>query len=236
MPSSHLDNKTRAAFAEDRPTSNAVPKDSLALLGWPVSLIKLVRYFALHPNDRMRFRELQRKLGVGGESLKRDLARLVAVGALQRIDEGQITKYAVAPNPRLWSAFLGLIRELSNPVTLVREAFRDVRGIDAAFIYGSVARCEARPDSDIDIFVVGDKIDRPALYENLAELGVVLGKEVNSIRYSKAELAHRLASKTRFVREVLGGEKLWVAGNEDELAPLAIAAGVTLKPAATMEA
>lgn len=228
----YRDTEAKSAFVKDRQTLNASP-DPLALLGWPASLIKLVRYFALHPNDRMRFRELQQKLGLGGQSVTRDLARLVAVGALQRIDDGDVTRYAVAPNPRIWSALLGLVRELSNPVTLVKEAFRDVHGVDAAFIYGSVARCEAGQDSDIDIFVVGDRIDRPALYANLAELGVVLGKEVNSIRYSKAELAHRLAAKTRFIREVLGGEKLWVAGNEGEIAPLATAAGVALKPAAT---
>ena len=212
-----------------KPRRNPLSENSkLRLLGLPDSLIKVIQFFALHPDEKIRFRELQRRLELGSASLQRDLDRLIILGVVRRIvDQDSLTHYSAAPHSGLWVALLGLVRELSEPEVLVREAVRDVPGIDAAFIYGSVAHKTARPDSDIDLFVVADNLDRHVFYRNVAELGQVTGKEVNAIQYSKAEFAKRLAGNTRFVREVLEGEKVWVVGDGTELAPIAIAAGLT---------
>lgn len=217
---------TEFLYAPLHPDSPSAEK--LALLGWPESFVKVIRFFAIHPNRRIRFRELQRRLGLGSASVKRDLDRLVSLGVLERKVEGSVILYCVSHASGVWLALTRLIRELSSCEALVREAVRDVAGIDAAFIYGSVARGEEGPHSDIDIFVVGDHVDRRALYGNLAEVERLTGKEVNSIRYSKTELARKLASNTRFVREVLRGEKVWVAGDKKEIEPIAIAARVPL--------
>ena len=215
------------AYAQIDPDSSS--GDKLALLGWPESLVKIIRFFAIHPNKRIRFRELQRRLELGSASVKRDLDRLVALGVVKRQVEDSVILYAVSHESAVWVALTRLIRELSAPDVLVKEAVRDVAGIDSAFIYGSVARGEEGPDSDIDLFIVGDDIDRRALYGSLAELEHLTGTQVNSIRYSKSELARKLATNARFVREVLKGEKVWVAGDAKEIEPIAIAARVPLR-------
>ncbi len=201
-------------------------QDPLVVLGLTASLAQVLRYFALRPGARAHLRELQRELGVSSASSQRDLARLVELGVLHRLAEGRTVRYAVADKASLWGPLRALVGEASDPAVLVREALRGVAGVDAAFVYGSTAASTARSDSDVDLFVVGDSIDTRALHRALAEAGLLMGREVNPVRYTRTELAARLAAGTRFVREALTGPKAWVAGTASAVAPIAIAAGI----------
>ena len=102
----------------------------------------------------------------------------------------------------------------------------DVAGIEAAFVFGSMAKhTRIREDSDIDVFVVeGQSVDRNALLRQLFEAGMLIGREVNAVRYTTQALADRLGDRhhpaSRFVREALRGPKRWVAGTGTALLPL----------------
>jgi predicted nucleotidyltransferase len=121
----------------------------------------------------------------------------------------------------------------ADPPSLVRDALIDVTGIQAAFVFGSIAKATHRKDSDVDVFVVEDEaVDRKALYRQLAEVGLLLGREVNTVRYTAQALAERLGNRdhaaSQFVREVLKGPKRWVAGAAAAIQPIATAAGVSM--------
>src|SRR5450759_899956 len=105
-----------------KPRRNPLSENSkLRLLGLPDSLIKVIQFFALHPDEKIRFRELQRRLELGSASLQRDLDRLIILGVVRRIvDQDSLTHYSAAPHSGLWVALLGLVRELSEPEVLVR--------------------------------------------------------------------------------------------------------------------
>lgn len=201
--------------------------DRLRLFSMPDSFVRLIRFFAVRPGASWRFRELQARVGTGSASLQRDLARLVELGVLVRQETGSSVSFSLNQGSRVWWSLLQLIRELSDPALILREAIRDVDGVDAAFIFGSAAKGTSVKESDIDLFVVTDNLNRSAFYRNIAEAGQVMGKEINTIEYSREQLAHRLAAKTRFVREVLRGQKLWVGGDPERLATFSIAAGIS---------
>lgn len=198
------------------------------------TLIGLLRFIALHPRDRVHLRGLEQLFGKRSASFQRDLQRLVELGALQRVEHehgsGRRVFYEVAHEWSLWPTIRSLIVGLSDPAVLVREAIRDVEGIEAAFVYGSEAAGTARADSDIDVFVFGDHVNTRALLSGLLEVSLLVGREVNPGVYTHMKLAQRLARPDApgggFVRDVLGGPKTWVAGAVDALAPIAIAAGV----------
>jgi hypothetical protein len=68
------------------------------------------------------------------------------------------------------------------------------------------------------------------LYRNLAEVGLLLGREVNDVRYTSHGLAERLGDPAHaaggFVHEVLRGPKRWLVGTAGTLEPLALVAGI----------
>lgn len=197
----------------------------MALLGIAPALTRLLRYFGLRPAARPHLRMLQRELGLGSASVQRDLTRMAAAGVLQPVPSGRTVRYAVVPH-RFWEVARALLAASDGPVDLLREAFRDVQGVEAAFLFGSSATGTAGPESDIDVFVVGHAVDARALYRNLFEVGQVLSRQVNALRYTRASLAERLASGAEFPRNVLEGPKIWLAGDPGAIAPIATAASV----------
>lgn len=88
-------------------------------------------------------------------------------------------------------------------------------------------------NSDVDVFILEDShIDRRTLLGQLAEVGILIGREVNSVRYTVQAVAERLGSPahpaSQFLRELLAGPKRWVAGAADALLPVATAAGIRM--------
>jgi predicted nucleotidyltransferase len=153
------------------------------------------------------------------------------IGALRRVEEGRRVRYEVVLLSPVWEAIGILAKASSDPSALIRDALIDIGGLHAAFIFGSTARGTQREDSDIDLFLVEDpRIDRKRLLRQLAEVEMILARDVNAVRYTPEALAERLGDPThpawRFVRDVLTGPKRWVAGTLSAIAPLAIAAGL----------
>jgi predicted nucleotidyltransferase len=187
------------------------PATMLDALGVPPSAEKAVRYFVTHPTARPYARKLQ----------------------LRRVGDGRLVRYVAQPNSRFWRGIRLLIADPNRPADLLRDSLCDVEGVKAAFVFGSSAKGTARSDSDIDVFVVQEVgADPKPLHRQLAEAAVLLSREINPTRYTIEKLAGRLGDSalpgSRFIREVLSGPKQWVAGTPEALAPVALAAGISI--------
>ncbi len=200
----------RASRRSPRPRKS----DSLlaALLSSP-ALARLVAHFVLHPDQVLHFRALQRHTAVPNRSLQTALARLEVLGVVTRRAEGRYVTFQANTAAPLWGALRQVVRTVADPTELLRDALADVAGLDAVFIYGSTARGDVRPDSDVDLFVVGELPDASALAARTMEVSALLEREVNVSRYSRAELKARRHAGSSFLERVRSGSKRWVLGN-----------------------
>jgi predicted nucleotidyltransferase len=208
-----------------------IERDSFDLLGMPTAEARLIRYFLIRPAMRPHLRQIQRVLGLGGASVQRAVERLVDLGALERTEQDGRALYGVVPAAPVWRALRIIASETKNPVPLMREALIDVPGIEAAFVFGSMATGDSHDDSDVDVFVVAHaSVDRRTLNHRTAGAGLLLGRQVNTVRYTAEELGERLGNRSdpawAFVHEVLRSPKQWLAGTREVLVPLAAAAGI----------
>jgi predicted nucleotidyltransferase len=89
-----------------------------------------------------------------------------------------------------------------------------------AFIYGSVARQDENANSDLDLMVIGSA-GFGEIVSSLQGAQKMLGREINPTVYTKAEFQEKLRRGNHFLTRVLEGEKLFVIGDERELAAMA---------------
>ncbi len=181
------------------------------------ALARLVVHFLVHPDERLHLRALQRHTGLGMRSLQRELRKLEDWGVVRREEEdGRVYHHPDFSHTR-WEALRKVVRAFALPEELIDEALADLRkSIQCAFIYGSVARGEDRPDSDLDLFVVSDQVSRTELSRNLMDAAVAIGRTVNVDLHSPAELQAWSRTPSSYLRSVLSGDKRWVIGEGEE--------------------
>lgn len=191
--------------------------DSLSVTLASGALARVIIDLAVHPDDAPHGREIQRRTGLTPRSLQTELARLESLGVVRRRHEGRLVRYQlIESNPR-WRALRTLIREMADPVDVVRNALADVPGIAAAFVFGSFARGDTREDSDVDVFVIGKDIPDRVLYRGTIEAQILLNREVNIVDMAREDLVRRIETGSSFIRNVLDGPKVWLVGRQADL-------------------
>ncbi|HEX8692458.1 MAG TPA: nucleotidyltransferase domain-containing protein [Longimicrobium sp.] len=185
---------------------------------------KLVVHFVVHPESRLGTRSLARHIGVPGKrSLQIELDRLVELGLLERRREGREVLVSRNWDHPQWKALTSLVQEYA-PTLVLQDALADVPGLKAAFIFGSFARGDARPDSDIDLFLYGDDIPDRELGKAILEAAVVLDRPLDAKWYDSQKFRRDAQPGASFLPRALQGPKLWLAGSPADLPDTAAAA------------
>lgn len=190
-------------------------KTRLALLLTSAARAKLLQLFALFSDEPLRFRDIQRRIGVGSRSLQLELRRLEDLELIARQGRGREVRFRARTDTPLWLPVWQMISGLARPDEICRILLADLAGVDAAFVYGSVARDDARPDSDVDVFVVGAGVDEIELARRTNEAEALLGREVNVAVYTPQEVREMVRAGHPYIGRVMREPKIWVRGEEN---------------------
>lgn len=190
-------------------------KSSLAALFPSMAMARLVIFFAVHPGARYHVRELSRVTGLSSASLQHELKRMAQIGALAREDEGGRTYYRADESHPVWRAWFLLLRASARPADVLREALVNAPHLQGAFVFGSSARGDARPDSDVDVFLIGNRDARDAAGYRLVEAELLVGRELDVIGYDSDQLAARIRARNAFIQRVMAEPQEWIRGGPE---------------------
>ena len=168
---------------------------------------------------RIHIRELARNSGLSAPSLMREAKSLVRIGLLREERDGNRVDYLANVDSPLYTSLSELVCRTTGPELALRESFAESDN-DVVFIYGSRAKGNERTDSDYDVFGIG----REGLRKTAARVGEVanrIGIEVNPYVMATKEFKQRLSVGDHFLSEVMASPKIFLKGDEDELARLA---------------
>jgi hypothetical protein len=199
--------------------TNSVGDDSFAAVFATPTLARLLAVFALDPERRLYQKELVSATGSSLYLVQRELRRLERAGLVSRVPRGRQVEYAVNTGH---PAFSGLREALLNTIALadrLRGALADIEGVRLAFVFGSLARGEAGAGSDLDLLVVGDLGLREVATRVVPTLRGI-GREPNIMVLSESEVRERVRTGDTFLATVLEEPKVWIKGDEGELAAL----------------
>jgi predicted nucleotidyltransferase len=207
-------------------------KDRLLDALFPRTRQAILATALLDPTREWYLSDLARHLGVRPSSLQRELANLAEGGILRRRVDGNRTYYRAETD----SPIFGDLRELMLKTAGLRECLADALApfrdrIQAAFVYGSVARSDAHAASDIDLMIVG-RLGLSELAQALREAEGALLRPVNPSIYTAEEFARKLAEGHHFLAGVMQEKKVFILGDGNDLE---VALGRKASPAAHHE-
>ena len=173
-----------------------------------------------HPDESFYVRQIVRALGSGPGSVQRELDKLGRAGILKRTTSDGHVFYQADPGCPIFEEIKGLMLKTVGGVEILARALSWPSGkIKVAFIYGSMARGQQRRGSDADVFVIGDAAFGEVV-EALAPAQQKLAREINPVVYPVSEFREKVLQKHHFITSVLRGPKLFLVGDERELAKL----------------
>jgi predicted nucleotidyltransferase len=175
----------------------------------------------IQPQRPLHVRELARLTGTSAGSLHRELRSLADMGLLLREEVGRQVYYRANPDHPVHAELAQILRKTAGMADVVREALQPLADkVELAFVYGSMAAGTDRSSSDVDLMILGTA-SFADLARALATAQNSLRREVNPTVMTRDEFAAKLAAADGFVRSVMQGDKLWVMGEEHDLAELA---------------
>lgn len=160
-------------------------------------------------------REIERRTGVQVRAVQAETAMLVKLDLVRSRKDGNRVYFGANREHPLYADLVQIVVKTSGWMNELRKTLNrdDVR---LAFVFGSFARGEEKATSDIDVMVIGD-IGLRGLSGIIGPIQRRAGREINPHVYSEVEFQRRIKTKDHFVTSVLGTEKIFLVGNDDEL-------------------
>ena len=173
------------------------------------------------PDEEHLQESLIQLAGLGRGAVQRELEFLARAGVVRRVVRGRQVYFRANADSPIFAELRGLVVKTVGAADVLRGALAPLQGrIRVAFVYGSVAAGAERRGSDVDVMVIGEASFAEVSWA-LAGAQKTLGREVNPSVYAPADFRAKVAAKHHFLSSVLKGEKLFLIGDDRELARLA---------------
>lgn len=184
------------------------------------SQVRVFRWLFGQPGRGFHLSELRRLTGLGSASLQRELNRLATAGLVRSERVGNLRRFQANDQSAVFGELAALVRKTLGVAPVLREALAPLAPrLDAAWIYGSIARQTETAASDVDVMLVGDDLPMADVLARLLPLEAQLGRKINPTTFTAAEFQHRRNDPDSFVSRVMAqpilpliGEPLEPAG------------------------
>jgi predicted nucleotidyltransferase len=172
--------------------------------------------FFQRPDRAFYVREIERITGEDYKNVSRELQNLEDLGLLRSRKQGNLKYFSLNTDFLIYEELKSIFLKTSGAVGVLKPVLSKMKGIEFAFIYGSLASGTESADSDIDLMVIG-KVPLESLLKSTRQPEGILSRDINTSLYEVSEIKKRLKKSDPFITEVLNGPKIMLIGNEDEL-------------------
>lgn len=161
---------------------------------------KLLAFYFTNPQAKKYLRELARILDVDPGNLSKELNKLEKEGLFKFENRGGQKVFYLNKDYPLFEEYKNIILKTEGVVGSLKQVLSSFEKIDRVFIFGSFAQNNQRPDSDIDLLIIGE-VDFSKINSALNELEKKLGREINQVVYSPQEF-NKKKNKTPFLKDI----------------------------------
>jgi predicted nucleotidyltransferase len=178
--------------------------------------VRLLALVLLQPERRWTLQGLAEALDAPQSSVHRELGRAEAAGVIRRDDTARPYRFSAATDDAAYEPLSALLRRSVGVESELRASL-DRPDVHAAVIYGSWASGNRRPDSDIDVLVVGDA-DLRELRRLVRPIGRATGRTIDLTLMRDGEFRGLLAQRSSFVRQLMDAPVTSLVGELETIA------------------
>jgi len=177
---------------------------------------ELFRLYFTNPESEYYLRELERLLDIPVSMIRHELVRLQEERIFNSRRKGNLSLFYLNKSYPLFAELKSIVFKTIGVKGLLTQSLASIKGIEAAFVYGSFAKNEERAASDIDICLIGD-IDEDRILKEVGSLEKTLMREINYVLYSREEFQRKKKGKDSFIMDLLENKKIFLVGGEDDV-------------------
>jgi len=173
---------------------------SLAKLFGSPARLKTLRLFVFNQEAFFSPKEVSERIKLSKEVTRRELSELFSCGFLRKKGIRSSTCYQVNPRFEYLSALNTFVRETMNVrPRAITEALRRAGTLQLVVLSGFFTGVL---ESQIDLLIVGDRLDERALAHSVHSLEAELGREIRYASFATADFRYRLGVYDRLFRDV----------------------------------
>lgn len=169
--------------------------------------------FIYNPGRSYYINETAKLVQTSSGTAQRELENLTKSGFLIKEKKANLAYFKINVNNPILSDIKNIVDKTIGIEHILKEEFRNVKKIDFAFLFGSYVKMDLKPDSDIDLYVIGE-IGENELYKKIKKAEGKIYREINYHLSTKEEFRKNL-KKSFFHKEILGNYVL-IIGKENE--------------------
>lgn len=182
---------------------------------------KLIGFLMTHADERYFVRQIAALIHYDPTNVSRELTKLAKSGILISHRAGREKYYQANKSSSIFEELRSLAIKTSGLADVLRTALNPLSGkIRIAFIYGSFAAGRETAASDVDVMVIGEAPFKEVVHA-LQKAQSSLNREVNPTVYPVREFSDKMTQGHHFIADVVKGKKIFLIGDEHELARLA---------------
>lgn len=179
---------------------------------------ELLRLLFGFGRPELHLRELVRQSGLSLGTVQHELRRLTRIGLVRARKDGNRVYYQANEGHPLYNDLRNMVLKTSGLANVLGHALQ-AKDIELAFVFGSTARGDARPQSDVDLMVI-TSLGLRRVATLLSGVGEKLGREINPHVMARDEFNRRRRRGDHFVSSVLATPRFFAKGTEHELTEL----------------
>ena len=191
---------------------------SLLTILFPQVRAEVLRLLFADADREVHVRDLERQSGLNVKTVQDELGKLTQADLVTNRRDGNRRYYRANASHPLFVDLQQIVLKTAGLRDVLSNALAPVKGIEVAFVFGSLASGSGKAASDVDLLVIGDAGLR-TLAPVLRKASEALGREINPVTMSAAEFK-KGRTKHPLLVDILAKPKLFVKGGADELGRL----------------
>ncbi len=173
--------------------------------------------FGLSDNE-LYVREIERRTGLSIATVRQELKKLLQMELLLARRDGNRLYYRGNKEHPLFPDIQSMVLKTAGIVEPLKEVL-DKESVNIAFIFGSVANNREGAASDLDLMVIGT-VGLRTVSGWFSGISEKIGREINPHVLSLNEYSKRKRAREHFLNRVIESAKIFIKGNEDDLAAM----------------